>query len=54
LIRQISATGIRNLLQAAGHAPFLLDVREPRAFAYCCMDCAAARARAVDPSKKQY
>jgi rhodanese-related sulfurtransferase len=54
LIRQLSATEIRDRLQAADDAPFLLDVREPQEFAYRCMDGVAARAREVDPSKKQY
>ncbi len=38
MIRQISATELRNRLEAAEDAPFLLDVREPQEFAYCRID----------------
>lgn len=42
MIRQISATELRDRLQAAEDAPFLLDVREPQEFAYCCIDGAVS------------
>lgn len=35
MIRQISATELKDRLVAADAAPFLLDVREPQEFAYC-------------------
>jgi rhodanese-related sulfurtransferase len=35
LIRQIRATELRDRLELAEPAPFLLDVREPQEFAYC-------------------
>jgi rhodanese-related sulfurtransferase len=38
LIRQISATDLRDRLERAEDAPFLLDVREPQEFAYCRID----------------
>jgi rhodanese-related sulfurtransferase len=42
LIRQISATELRNRLESAEGAPFLLDVREPQEFAYCRLDGAVS------------
>ena len=35
MIRQITATELKARLDAVEDAPFLLDVREPREFAYC-------------------
>ena len=35
MIHQITATELKSRLDAVEGAPFLLDVREPREFAYC-------------------
>ena len=35
MIHQITATELKSRLDAVEDAPFLLDVREPREFAYC-------------------
>jgi rhodanese-related sulfurtransferase len=42
LIRRISATALRDRLEGTEDAPFLLDVREPREFAYCSIDGAVS------------
>jgi rhodanese-related sulfurtransferase len=42
LIREISAADLKDRLQSAEDAPFLLDVREVQEFAYCRIDGAVS------------